>query len=187
MIGCWPLSFSSVAWLVEKPVLVSLAGRQTEVVEQDRPQLRRGVDVEVLRGGVPGRLDDRRSFGVALGGQGLVQLAQHLDVHADPQVLHAGQHPHQGDLDLVVEAGEAVRLQRRLERLGHQGDSERAPARPPGTPRRTRRRDPTDPRARSCHRPVRPRRGAPGGRRASTACRPGPTGRRRAWCRRTAM
>ena len=48
MIGCWPRSFSSEAASVEKPVLVFFCGVEAELVEQDRAQLGRGVDVELL-------------------------------------------------------------------------------------------------------------------------------------------
>ncbi len=85
-----------------------LAGCETELVEQDRSHLRRGVDVEVL----PRRLDDRGPLGLGLGGEGVVEAAEHVDVDRDAEVLHLGEHPDQRHLDVVVEAGQPVRLER---------------------------------------------------------------------------
>ena len=78
-----------------------LLGLQAELLEQDVAQLRRGVDLEsspawswivpLERPHLGRHLVVERSAGV------------HVDADADP--LHAGQHPHQGALDPVVEGG----------------------------------------------------------------------------------
>jgi hypothetical protein len=47
-----------------------------------------------------------------------VDRAQHLAVDGDTDVLHAGEHPHERVLDVAVEPGHALRLERRGERAG---------------------------------------------------------------------
>ena len=114
MIGCWPASFSSDAASVEKPVFVFFCGVQAELVEQDLAQLRRGVHVELLA------RRPRRSRSVqrvALGGEPVVAArCSSLDVDADADVLHAGQHADQRHLDLVVQRAQALRVERREQR-----------------------------------------------------------------------
>ena len=85
-----------------------LLRRQLQLVEQDLAELLGRVDVEVLAG----VLDDRGSEPVALGGHLVVETSQLDDVDADADVLHAGQHLDEGHLDVVVERGEASRVER---------------------------------------------------------------------------
>ena len=120
MIGCSSRSFSSVACVGRVAGLGLLPGCETQLVEEDRPQLRGRVDVEVLAGG----LDDGGPLGLGLGGQGVVEASQHVDVDGDAEVLHLGQHPHQGHLDVVVEAGQAVCLEGLRQRFDEPRDSQ---------------------------------------------------------------
>ena len=103
-----------------------------------------------------------------------------------PDVLHAGEHPDERDLDVVVQRAETLRVERRRERLDEPGDRERAPAgrRARATPRRRRGRAA----ARRSPAPapigqLECRRSAGAGRRAGSATRPGRAGTRRASCR----
>ena len=57
---------------------------------------------------LPRGLQHRRPQLVGLFGQLVEDPLQHRPVHTDADVLHAGQHPHQGDLHLVVEAAESL-------------------------------------------------------------------------------
>ena len=100
MIGCRPRSFSSDAASVEKPVFVFFCGCQPELVEQHRAQLLGGVDRERMAR----QLLDLGLELADLVGQAVDQPLEVLGVDAHADVLHAGQHPHQRPLDVVVEA-----------------------------------------------------------------------------------
>ena len=103
-------------------------------------------------------------------------------VDGDADVLHAGQHPHQRVLDLGVQRGHALRVERGQDGRREAADGERLPRRHlrrvggllaevelPG------RRRPPRAAGRRCS--------APGGRRCRTGSRPGRAGRRRSRCR----
>ena len=94
---------------------------ETQLVEEHLPQLRGGVDVELAAGG----RHDRLPFLGHLGDQAIGQGLQLVTIDPDAQVLHPGQHPHEGHLDLVVQLGEAASLERlahrRSQRSGGQG------------------------------------------------------------------
>ena len=76
---------------------------EPEPVVEHRAQLRCRVDVE----GLAGELVDHGFEAGALGDEPLGDPAQLLGVDAHAGDLHAGQHPHQGPLHLVVQAVEA--------------------------------------------------------------------------------
>ena len=81
-----------------------LQGREPQLVEQDLPELLGGVEVELASGGG----DHRGPHLLGLGGQLVADAGEDGRVDADPDVLHAGQHPHQGGLDVVVQVGQAL-------------------------------------------------------------------------------
>ena len=153
---------------------------QAELVEQDRPQLRRGVDVELDRRPRSWMAARARSPRSPAGRSG----PEVVDVDADADALHPGQHPHQRPLDVVVQVAQALGVERR-------GDGRRpAGRRPPraGRPRSAARSRPRRGRAAlGAARPrppaARARRSAAAGPGAGSATRPGRAGRRRARCR----
>ena len=59
-----------------------------------------------------GRIDHRRPKPLSFGGQPVSQTGQNLHIHPNAHVLHAGQHPHQGYLHVVVQVPQPLGLQR---------------------------------------------------------------------------
>ena len=100
MIGCWPRSFSSDGGVGGEPVLVFFCGREAELVEEHLAQLRRGVDVELVAGVGPDLARAARSHSAV---SRSFSARSSVDVDADADVLHAGQHPHERHLDVVVQ------------------------------------------------------------------------------------
>ncbi len=125
-------SFSRVAWSVENPVLVFLPG----VSPSSSNNTVRSCGVEFTLNSCPAASTTAARSVSASAGERVEQAAQDRNVDADPLVLHAGEHTDQGHLDLVVQAGQAVGLERLAEgfrrRMRRRGP--RVP--PPATPRR---------------------------------------------------
>ena len=99
MIGCSPRQLLQRLGVGRVAGLGLLLGREAELVEEDLPQLRGGVDEELG----PRQLLDLLLEPARLHGQLAGQAAQPVDVDADAGVLHPGQHLYQRPLDLVVE------------------------------------------------------------------------------------
>ncbi len=101
-----------------EPRLGLLLGLQAELVEQHLAELGRRVHLELH----PGHVLDECLQLAAFGGQALVELPQlgHVDPHA--HLLHAGEHPHQGALHLVVEAAQSPAVEDLGQGGGQAGD-----------------------------------------------------------------
>ncbi len=108
--------------------LRALLRRQAPLVEQDLAQLDRRVDVELPPDDVVEVLGEAGD----LAGEVVAERLQLGGVDGDADVLHAGQHAHEGVLDVGVELGHALRLQRPLERGSEAADGEGEPR---GAPR----------------------------------------------------
>ena len=94
---------------------------QTELLEQDRPELLGGVDVELLAR----LLDDEGAEPVALRLELFVEPLELGAVDADAEVLHAGERRDERVLHLVGQLGEALGVERRGDGLDHERHPER--------------------------------------------------------------
>src|SRR5690606_36847514 len=86
---------------------------ETELLEQDLAQLRRGVDVELVARG----LDDRLAVALDVGDEAVPEALELRAVDPDAEVLHAGEDADEGHLDLVVEAAQPPGVEGGEERL----------------------------------------------------------------------
>ena len=120
--GHWSRSFSSVAASVEYPVLVFFPPGQAALGEQQLAKLDRRVEVQIVAADHPPQLGAEP---LDLLDQADVDRAQHVAVDRDADVLHAGEHPHERVLDVAVEPGHALRLERGVDRLGDMVNRER--------------------------------------------------------------
>ena len=90
------------------PGLGLLLRGKAQLVEQQLAHLLGGVHVEapLARG-----IDHQRPKPPGVGLQPVAQAGQPLHVHPDAHVLHAGEHPNQGHLHVIVEASQALGVQ----------------------------------------------------------------------------
>ena len=105
--------------------LGALDGGETEIVEEHLGQLLGRVDVDGASGVDQHLLPQLLGLGVEF----VADLLQHRPVHADADVLHAGQHPHQRHLHVVVEAVQTLRGQRFPEGSDQAVDGQSGPSR----------------------------------------------------------
>ena len=102
--------------------LAAPLARQAELLEQDRRELLRGADRELLPGQVPDApLQLHRALVEAR-----ADRAQPLDVERDADTLHLDEHVDQRQLDLVEEVGQPVLLEPHALALGQQPRQHRA-------------------------------------------------------------
>ena len=101
-----------------------LLGCQPEPVEQDLAQLRGGVDVELLACVLP----DLAAQAIAVVAELIVEPLQLGHVDPDADDLHARQHPHERDLDVVVQRCEPAPLQGGRQRIHQSCHRQGAPA-----------------------------------------------------------
>jgi hypothetical protein len=99
--------------------------RQSELVEEDLPELRRRVHVELAAGVGMDATDEL----LAALRQLDAQLFEELAVDPDAVVLHSRQHADERPLNPLVEVGELARLERLGERAREAPHGEGAPAR----------------------------------------------------------
>ena len=85
---------------------------EAELLEENRAELRRGVDVELLPRVRVDPMDEHLALLREVGRQGVEELA----VDADAGRLHLRQHPHERELEALVEIGELASLDGRRER-----------------------------------------------------------------------
>ena len=88
-----------------------LGGRESQFLEQDRPELLGRVEVELLAGQFGDAVREDLDLLAHLARHGL----QHLPVHLHPGGLHVGQHLHQGNLHLEEQILQPVGPDRRLQ------------------------------------------------------------------------
>ena len=105
--------------------LGALGGGEPEIVEQHFGNLLGRVDVDVA----PRVREHLAAQFLGLGVEFVADRFQHRPVHSDPEVLHAGQHPDQRHLHLVVEAVQALRGQCLAQRQDQAVDGQRGPSR----------------------------------------------------------
>ena len=98
MIGCSPSSFSSEAASVEKPVLVFFCGVRPRLSNS----IVRSCGVELTLNSSPAAAQMSSVSDAHSAIIWSLSARSALDVDADADVLHVGQHPHERDLDVVV-------------------------------------------------------------------------------------
>ena len=96
---------------------------EPQLVEQHLPELLGGVDVELPASGG----DHRSPHRIGLGGQLVADAGQRVGVDADADLLHAGQHPHQGGFDGVMQVGQPLGGQGLPQRRGQPVHRQRGP------------------------------------------------------------
>jgi len=106
------------------PGLRLLDRDQPELVEEDAPQLRGGVDVELL----PRVEVDLALEPPALVAELLAEILEERDVDADSGRFHVREHGDERAFDPLVEPDELARFQRLSQRVGQTHEHGDAPA-----------------------------------------------------------